>query len=629
MKKSYELYKKFGVHKANFHGKDGFQFTVYSPYASQISVIGNFNEWNPHKNLMNTTSKHGVWSLFIPDLNEGDIYKFHIKSKNGNTYIKSDPFAFFSELRPDTASIIYDPFKDFNWEDEVWMKNKKNYSHLNKPFSVYEIHLGSWKQNHNYKEYSNGCEFLNYREIADLLVPYLIETGFTHVEVMPICEHPLDASWGYQTTGYFSVTSRYGSPEDFKYFVNKCHVAGIGVILDWVPAHFCKDDHGLYTFDGSHLYEYFHEYLRENYTWGTANFDLTKPFVKNFLISSVHFFFEYFHIDGLRIDAVSYMLYLEHGKEKVGLKNHLGGDGKLEAIDFFREFNTVLHEKFDNPIIIAEESSDWPLVTRPPEVGGLGFNYKWNMGWMNDMLRYMSLDFQSKIHNHNLLTFSIMYSFSENYILSLSHDEVVHGKKSLLDKMYGTYNQKFDSLRMFYTFMFAHPGKKHLFMGGEIAQFIEWKFYEELEWNLLEFPLHKAMKTFVSDLNFLYRKEKPLWELDTSHDGFNWINLLNHNHNIITFTRHGNDPNDFLLIICNFTPNLYLNHHIGVPRMTDYIEILNSDQSIYGGSNCINPDTIKPINRELDNQPFSIAINLAPLSTIILKPTFFKKEAIK
>ncbi len=626
MRKNYELYKTFGAHLKTIDNVDGVLFNLFAPNGEKISVVGDFNNWNEELHPMSKISEEGIWSIFIPNLRENDNYKFHITTKNKMSFIKSDPFAFFSEVRPNTASKIYNPFKSFKWEDEEWISSGKNENPYEKPISIYEIHLGSWKRNYNRGEGpEDGREFLNYREIADRLVPYILETGFTHIEIMPLCEHPLDDSWGYQGVGYFSITSRYGTPEDFKYLVNKCHLAGIGVILDWVPGHFCKDSHGLYRFDGSPLFEYSDYILGENPTWGTANFDLGKPFVRSFLISNAIFLFDNFHIDGLRVDAVSNLIYLEYGKEKTGLKNSQGGDGNLEAISFLKELNEVLFAKYKNPLIIAEEATSWPLVTKPSYIGGLGFNYKWNMGWMNDMLKYMAYDFDTRKRYHNLLTFSLMYSFSENFILPLSHDEVVHGKKSLLDKMYGDYIEKFDSLRMFYGFMIGHPGKKLLFMGGEIGQFIEWRFYEEIEWKLLKYPQHDSIKTYVSNLNRLYKNERALWELDFSHNGFQWINHKNHSQKVITFIRKGKDPNDFLLIICNFTSNLYLNHHVGVPRMVNYQEILNSDQDIYGGANYINPEIIKPINKPLDDQPFSIAINIAPLSTIFFKPIFFNK----
>lgn len=621
----YALYKTFGSHIKKIDGIEGVLFSLWAPNAIKISVVGDFNNWDGEINYMNKDTSTGIWSLFIPNLKEGSIYKYMITDKNHNSFMKSDPFAFYSEIRPNTASIVYNPFKPFPWEDKKWLNKREKDNLYSKPISIYELHLGSWKRNYNRGEGpEDGREFLNYREIAEKLVPYILETGFTHIEILPLTEHPLDTSWGYQGVGYFSITSRYGIPEDFKYLVNECHKAGIGVILDWVPGHFCKDAHGLYRFDGTALFEYENEVLGENPTWGTANFDFTKPFVRNFLLSSATFLFEYFHIDGIRADAVSNLLYLEYGREKTGIKNSLGGDAKLEAIDFLRTLNETIFKLYKNPLMIAEEATSWPLVTSPTYKGGLGFNYKWNMGWMNDMLKYMSYSPCERDMNHNLLTFSIMYAFSENFILALSHDEVVHGKKSLLDKMYGDYIQKFDSLRMFYGFMFGHPGKKLLFMGGEFGQFIEWRYYEELEWKLLKYPQHDSLKTYVSKLNKFYRSEPALWGKDSTSDGFQWVNHKNYNQKLITFIRKNESLEDFILVVCNFTKNEYINHAIGVPRMFEYMEVFNSDLDIFGGSNQVNNKIIKPINRELDDQPFSISINIAPLCTLFLKPILKK-----
>lgn len=622
---NYTLYKTFGSHLKKNDGIDGVLFTLWAPNAMKISVVGDFNDWDGKRNYMNKDIQTGVWTLFIPNLKEGTIYKYMIVDKNQKIFMKSDPFAFYSEVRPNTASIVYNPFKTFPWEDKKWLEKRASENLYSKPISIYELHLGSWKRNYNRGDGpEDGREFLNYREIAKKLVPYILETGFTHIEILPLTEHPLDTSWGYQGVGYFSITSRYGSPEDFKYLVNECHKAGIGVILDWVPGHFCKDAHGLYRFDGTPLFEYENEILGGNPTWGTANFDFTKPFVRNFLLSSATFLFEHFHIDGIRADAVSNLLYLEYGREKTGLKNSLGGDAKLEAIDFLRTLNEIIFKLYKNPLMIAEEATSWPLVTSPTYKGGLGFNYKWNMGWMNDMLKYMSYTPCERDKNHNLLTFSIMYAFSENFILALSHDEVVHGKKSLLDKMSGDYIQKFDSLRMFYGFMFGHPGKKLIFMGGEFGQFIEWRYYEELEWKLLKYPQHDSLKTYISKLNEFYKSEPALWGKDSTSDGFQWVNHKNHTQKLITFIRKGDNLEDFILVVCNFTKNEYINHSIGVPRMFEYMEVFNSDKDIFGGSNQVNSEIIKPMNRELDDQPFSISINIAPLCTLFLKPILKK-----
>lgn len=626
---NYELYNIFGAHKKVENSIAGVRFTVYAPNAKSVSVVGNFNNWNKTSNFLEKTENDGVWSIFIPNLIEGELYKYCITSIWDESFLKCDPFAFFSEVRPNTASKIYDPFKEFPWKDDCWEEKKRSSCIYSSPMSIYEIHLGSWRRHYNRgMGPEDGNEFLNYREIADLLIPHLKEIGFTHVELLPIVEHPLDASWGYQGVSYFSITSRYGTPEDFKYFVNRCHQENIGVILDWVPGHFCKDSHGLYRFDGTPLFEYDDSILGENPLWGTANFDLRKPFVREFLISNARFFFKYFHIDGLRIDAVSNLLYLEYGRESTGLKNALGGNAKLEAIDFLRELNTVIFGEFNNPLMIAEEATSWPMVTRPTNDGGLGFNFKWNMGWMNDMLRYMALSPEDRDRYHNLLTFSLMYAFSENFILPLSHDEVVHGKKSLLDKMSGDYNEKFASLRMFYAFMFGHPGKKLFFMGSEIAPFIEWRYYDELEWKLLTYPKHDSLKRCLSDLHSIYKTEPSLHELDFTPDGFKWINHKNHSQKIISFIRKSRKSDDFILVVCNFTAHEFINHHIGVPRMAEYQEIFNSDKDIYSGSNHINKKTIKPINRELDEQPFSISINIAPMTTIFFKPIFKRKNRL-
>ena len=615
---NYNLHTIFGAHIKIKKEIVGTQFTVFAPNAKKVSVVGNFNHWNFDKNPMTRISAQGIWSLFIPNILQGEIYKYKILTKENQLIIKSDPFAFFSQIRPHTSSIVYDIFNDFLWSDDKWIKKRELRNIYKSPISIYEIHLGSWKKN-------DTC-FLNYREIAKFLIPYLLELNFTHVEFLPLTEHPLDDSWGYQGVSYFSITSRYGSPQDFKYLINELHLAGIGVILDWVPGHFCKDSHGLYHFDGKPLFEYTNNTLKENPLWGTANFNLKNNFVKNFLISNLIFLFETFHIDGVRVDAVSNLIYLEYEKEKTGLTNELGSDTNLDAINFLKEMNEAIFKRYSTPLIIAEEATSWPSVTKPTYMGGLGFNFKWNMGWMNDILKYMSLSPKDKVNSSNLLTFSLMYSFNENFILPLSHDEVVHEKKSLLDKMYGTYIEKFDSLRMFYGFMFAHPGKKLIFMGGEIGQFVEWRFYEELEWKLLKFPQHDSIKTYLSHLNLFYKNESALWENDFSSEGFQWINHQAHKNKVITFIRKGEHKNNFLIIVCNFTTNQYVNHCIGIPRMTKYIEVFNSDKDIYGGNNCLNNEIILPLNKEIDNQPFSISINVAPLSTIFFKPIFLKEE---
>ena len=639
---NHRLYYSLGCHLKKEKGKWGAEFKVWAPNAKDVSVVGNFNDWDGSKHRMFFNGYHGVWSIFIPNIKEGDIYKYEITSQDGRVFLKSDPFAFYSELRPGTASIVKDVTRPYNWEDDDWLEKRSNWNPFESPMNIYEIHLGSWRRKpeseivkidkpdleKTQEELKAESGFLDYREICDKLLPYILEMGYTHVEIMPLSEHPLDGSWGYQAVGYYSMTSRYGDPDGFKYLVNEFHKAGIGVILDWVPGHFCKDAHGLLKFDGTPLYEYPDEWRSENKGWGTANFNLASPEIRSFLISNAVFLFDIYHIDGIRADAVSNIIYLEYGQQEVrGLKNKYGGDEDLEAIEFLRLLNEIVFAEFKNPLMIAEEATAWPLVTRPAYVGGLGFNYKWNMGWMNDMLKYMEMDPVYRQYHHNLITFSLMYCFSENYILSLSHDEVVHGKKSLLDKMFGRYEDKFASLRMFLGYMFGHPGKKLNFMGTEIGQFMEWRFYEELEWKMLKYPMHDSIKTYVRDLNKLYKREKALWEQDTTYDGFEWVDHSNYQESIISFLRKGKDEKDFLLFVCNFTPVPHFNYLVGTKLLVDYEEVFNSDRDIYSGTNILNSGVIKPKLQNINGIPYSLKLNIPPLSTIILKPKF--KEETK
>lgn len=639
---NHRLYYSLGCHLKKEKGKWGAEFKVWAPNAKDVSVVGNFNDWDGSKHRMFFNGYHGVWSIFIPNIKEGDIYKYELTSQDGRVFLKSDPFAFYSELRPGTASIVKDVTRPYSWEDDDWLEKRSNWNPFESPMNIYEIHLGSWRRKpeseivkidkpdleKTQEELKAESGFLDYREICDKLLPYILEMGYTHVEIMPLSEHPLDGSWGYQAVGYYSMTSRYGDPDGFKYLVNEFHKAGIGVILDWVPGHFCKDAHGLLKFDGTPLYEYPDEWRSENKGWGTANFNLASPEVRSFLISNAVFLFDIYHIDGIRADAVSNIIYLEYGQAEVrGLKNKYGGDEDLEAIEFLRLLNEIVFAEFKNPLMIAEEATAWPLVTRPAYVGGLGFNYKWNMGWMNDMLKYMEMDPVYRQYHHNLITFSLMYCFSENYILSLSHDEVVHGKKSLLDKMFGRYEDKFASLRMFLGYMFGHPGKKLNFMGTEIGQFMEWRFYEELEWKMLKYPMHDSIKTYVRDLNKLYKREKALWEQDTTYDGFEWVDHSNYQESIISFLRKGKDEKDFLLFVCNFTPVPHFNYLVGTKLLVDYEEVFNSDRDIYSGTNILNSGVIKPKLQNVNGIPYSLELNIPPLSTIILKPKF--KEETK
>lgn len=605
----FNAYEFLGSRIVEHQGKKGAVFITYAPKAREVRVVGDFNGWNGDNHKMLKVLDSGFWWLFIENIKEGDLYKYEITKADGTKVLKADPYARFSELRPNTASIVYED-KDYKWQDGEWMEKRKSINYFKSPLNIYEVHLGSWKK--------KGEDFLNYREIADELSKYVKEMGYTHVELLPIMEHPLDASWGYQITGYFSPTSRYGTPEDFKYFIDKMHREGIGVILDWAPGHFCRDEHGLYNFDGAHLYEHEDPMIGDNFDWGTANFDYSKGHVQSFLISNALYWFKEFHVDGLRVDAVAAMLYLNFGKEHLNIRNKFGGIENLDAVEFLKKLNKAIFLNVENPLMIAEESTAWPLVTYPTYDGGLGFNYKWNMGWMNDTLRYMTMNDEERKYNHNLLTFSMMYAYSENFILPLSHDEVVHGKKSLIDKMSGSYEEKFANLRLLYGYMMAHPGKKLLFMGGEIAQFIEWRFYEELEWFLLKYPIHDSLKRYVRDLNRFYLENKALWELDHKGEGFEWIDANNNHQSILSFIRRSKE--DYLVIICNFGRGKYEDYKIGVPEENEYIEVFNSDKNIYSGSNFINEGSIKSLRESWHGRDYSINIRIAPYSFIVLKP---------
>lgn len=607
---NYKSYQMFGSHITEENGVKGVRFSLWAPNAKEVRVVGDFNNWQGSCHVMSREGQSGVWSIFIPALRELDQYKYEIITYHGNVFLKADPFAFYSEVRPRTASRIF-KLDEYQWQDQEYQKSLETSNHFNQPVLIYEVHLGSWKRGKG--------DFLTYRDLADQLVNYVVEMGYTHVELLPVMEYPLDASWGYQATGYYSVTSRYGNPHDFMYFIDRCHQKGIGVILDWVPAHFCRDGHGLGCFDGSHLYEYEHCLRSENCQWGTLNFDLGKPEVVSFLISNALFWFEMFHVDGLRVDAVAYMLYLDYGKgEGQWLPNQYGGNVNLEAVAFMRKLNEAVFKNFPKALMIAEESTAWPAVTKPTYLGGLGYNYKWNMGWMNDLLRYMEMDPVHRKWHHNTLTFSFMYTFSENYILPLSHDEVVHGKKSLLDKMPGDYWQKFANLRVLYGYMMAHPGKKLLFMGGEFGQFIEWNDGQSLDWHLLEYDMHSKLKDYVKELNYYYKSEKSLWELDHEEPGFQWIDPHDYSQSIVTFMRRSCVPEDFLVIVCNFTPVVREKYRIGVPCLGEYFEVFNSDLRIYGGSGQAN-GLLTSCDMPWHNQPYSLEIKVPPLAVIYLK----------
>ncbi|MTT31292.1 1,4-alpha-glucan branching protein GlgB [Terrilactibacillus sp. BCM23-1] len=610
----YEGYKLFGAQVITDQDILGVRFTVWAPNAKHVSVVGDFNQWNGINHRM-TNVHSGIWTLFIPNLVEGDIYKYEIVTPTNQTILKADPYAFFSELRPNTASVVYS-LDHYEWHDQKWIRDRKKYDSYHSTMLTYECHLGSWKKK------DNG-EFYSYREDADQMIDYVLKHGFTHIEIMPVMEHPYDRSWGYQITGYFSVTSRYGKPEDFMYFIDQCHQKGIGVILDWVPLHFCKDAHGLGQFDGTALYEPEDPMRSERPLWGTYNFDFHKPEVVSFLISNAIFWMDKYHIDGFRIDAVSYLIYLNHDHTlPSALKNKYGGDENLEGIAFIKQLNEVVFKNYPHALMIAEEATDWPLVSYPTDKGGLGFNYKWNMGWVNDLLRYMQLDTQDRRHHHNMLTFSMYYAFSENYILPFSHDELVYGKRSLLNKMPGDYWQKFANLRLLYAYFLTHPGKKLIFMGSEFAQFDEWKDIAQLDWNLLNFESHHKFNQFFITINHFYQKMPCLWKLDHISEGFEWIDPHNNEQSIIIFIRRGKRKGDYCIVLCNFTETVYHNFRIGVPSFGKYLEVFNTDLEEFGGSGQYNAESIRVEKEPYHNQPYSMEVTVPPLGvSIFMKQT--------
>ncbi|GAB6171759.1 1,4-alpha-glucan branching protein GlgB [Paradesulfitobacterium aromaticivorans] len=604
----YHSYLKFGAHIIVCNGVYGTYFAVWVPEALHVGLVGSFNQWCSANYAMSEIGSSGVWMIFVPRDLRGQLYKYEIHTKDGQVLLKSDPYAFFSELRPATASIVYS-LDGFDWQDQTRMEQRKGVKVKEMPLLIYEVHVGSWRR-------TEDGNYYNWRTLAVDLIGYVIQMGYTHIELMPIMEHPFDGSWGYQVTGYYSGTSRYGTPHDFMYFVNQCHQAGIGVILDWVPGHFCKDIHGLGKYNGTAVFE-----DNENEPWGTYNFDFAKTEVWSYLISNALFWLDRFHVDGLRVDGVSNMLYLDYGNEQAWRRNRHGGRENLAAIAFMQKLNEVVFYYFPGVLMIAEESTDWPLVTYATDVAGLGYNFKWNMGWMNDTLRYIGLDFPMRKDNHQLLTFSMTYAFSENFILPLSHDEVVHGKKSLLEKMPGDYRQKFAGFRSLYGYLMCHPGKKLLFMGGDFAQFIEWRADTELDWFLLDYEMHRKHQNFVRDLNKLYRQEKALWENEQDWTGFAWIDANNAQQSILIFCRKARKAENFLIIIINFQVNRYEDFRVGVPHRGTYQEIFNSDQAVYGGEDHVNRSLLFTETVPWHDQLYSVTINMAPLATIILKPT--------
>lgn len=588
-----------------------YRFCVWVPNATSVSVVGDFNGWDGTKNVMEP-HEGGLFVAYIKGVEHGALYKYLIRGYDGQDYYKADPFAFYSELRPGTASRVWD-LSGYEWHDEPFIKKRARTKMQKRPVSIYEMHLGSWRR------HEDGS-FFTYRETADELVPYLKKMGFTHVELMPLTEHPFDGSWGYQVTGYYSVTSRYGTPQDFMYLVDKLHEAGIGVILDWVPAHFPRDAHGLRKFDGTALFEHENPLQGEMPQWGTMLFNYGRPEVQSFLVSSAVFFMDVYHIDGMRIDAVSSMLYLNFGKEEGQyIPNKYGGTDNIDAIAFLKKLNSVILTCFPGAMMIAEESSAYPLVTKPPYDGGLGFTFKWDMGFMNDSLKYMETDHLFRKYKHNSLTFSMQYAFSENYILPFSHDEVVHGKRSMVDKMFGDYWQKFASLRAFYGYIFAHPGKKLLFMGNEFAQFIEWNFAQELDWFLLDYDSHRSMQTYLKKLNGFYQKHRALYEIEDSWDGFDWLNVNDSDNSVIAFMRLSGPWRgkvQRIVSVTNFTPVVHYDYKIAMPQTGVLREILNSDDPAFGGSGVKNLPEIRVEANSFNGKDASAQITLPPLATV-------------
>ena len=611
----YEIYKKLGAHKVKKGKKEGVYFAVWAPHARSVSVVGDFNEWNMEANPMERGEPLGIYTCFIPDVKEYDLYKFCVETFKGEYVFKADPFGNYAELRPGTASKVADLSK-ITWSDNVWMENRKSWKHTEQPMSIYEAHIGSWKRHPG----SEDEGFYNYREFAKECAAYLKDMGYTHVELIGIAEHPFDGSWGYQVIGYFAPTSRYGTPEDFAWMINYFHRNKIGVILDWVPAHFPRDIHGLADFDGTPTYEYADPKKGEHPDWGTKIFDYGKNEVRNFLISNALYWVEQFHVDGLRVDAVASMLYLDYGKQDgQWIANKYGGNKNLEAIDFFKHLNSVVLGRNPGAVMIAEESTAWPMVTGSVEDDGLGFSLKWNMGWMHDFTEYMKLDPYFRKDHHNQMTFAMSYAYSEKYILVLSHDEVVHLKCSMLNKMPGLGFDKFANLKVGYAFMMGHAGKKLLFMGQEFAQLREWSEERELDWFLLAEAEHRQMQSWVRDLLHLYRRNRAMYEMDDSWEGFEWINADDGNRSIFSFVRHSRGKKKNLLFVCNFTPMPRDDYRVGVPRKKQYKLIMNSDDEKYGGKGEARPVIYKAVKQECDGRPFSFAYKLPPYGVAIFE----------
>ena len=611
----YEIYEKLGAHKVTVDGVSGVYFAVWAPHARRAAVVGDFNEWDFEANYMERQEPMGIYTCFVPGVDVGDLYKFCIETQQGKRIFKADPFANYAELRPGTASRVAD-ISHLKWTDDAWMENRKTWDNKTNPMSIYEVHMGSWMRHPGAEDEG----FYTYREFAEAITKYVKDMGYTHIELMGIAEHPFDGSWGYQVTGYYAPTSRYGTPEDFAYMINYLHRNKIGVILDWVPAHFPRDAHGLADFDGTPTFEYADPRKGEHPDWGTKIFDYGKPEVKNFLIANALFWIEHYHVDGLRVDAVASMLYLDYGKQDgQWVANKYGGNENLEAIEFFKHLNSVVLGRNKGAVMIAEESTAWPKVTGSPEDGGLGFSLKWNMGWMHDFTEYMKLDPYFRKNAHNMMTFASSYAYSENYILVLSHDEVVHLKCSMINKMPGLGFDKYANLKAGYAFMMGHPGKKLLFMGQEFAQLREWSEERELDWYLLAEPEHQAIQNWYRDLLHLYKKNKAMYELDNDPAGFEWVNADDCFRSIYSFIRHSKDNKKNLLFVLNFTPMERRDYRVGVPRRKQCRLILNSDDVQYGGTGEARPLLYKPVKQECDGKKYSFAYPLPPYGVAVFE----------
>ncbi len=625
--KHHRLYEKLGAHLLSLEGVNGVHFAVWAPNAQQVSVVGDFNNWQPNTHPMLPTQM-GVWELFVADLVPSEKYKYAVTTSSGHLFFKTDPYGYQQELRPATASIITD--LTYTWQDQNWLEHRRQTNPQEQPISVYEVHIGSWLHasaaNPPSEGFSvpvpgkQGARFLTYRELATKLIPYVKEMGYTHIELLPVTEYPYDGSWGYQVVGYYAPTSRYGTPQDLMYFIDQCHQQGIGVIVDWVPGHFPKDEHGLARFDGTHLYEYSDSRKGEHKGWGTLVFDYGRTQVRNFLIASALFWFEKYHIDGIRVDAVASMLYLDYDREPgQWVANQYGGRENLEAVEFLRQLNAAIFEYYPGALSIAEESTAWAKVSRPTSEGGLGFNFKWNMGWMNDTLRYFQVNPHDRSNVHGMITFSIWYAFNENFMLALSHDEVVHGKGHLFQKMPGDDWHKFTNLRLLLTYLFTHPGKKTLFMGMEWGQTREWNVNTDLDWWCLEYEPHRQLKQLVKDLNHLYHQQPALYTSDFTTEGFEWIDCHDVARGLISYIRKDKYSSDQVITVCNFKPNAYNNYWLGVRKPGIYREMLNTNAATYGGNGSV--DRAEIATRQWDNHPwpYALEINIAPLSAMIYR----------